>query len=97
MSDSIREKAIKAAEHFLFQGTVCECERYGNDHINDTFRIQCRDEKGSYPYILQRINRNVFQDPAGLMNNINHVTKFLREKIVRQGGDPIGANLRKNI
>lgn len=93
MSDSIREKAIKAAEHFQFQGTIGECERYGNGHINDTFRIQCQDERGSCPYILQRVNRNVFQNPAGLMNNIDHVTKFLREKIVRQGGDPLRETL----
>ena len=57
-------------------------ERYGNGHINDTYLVT-QDR-----YILQRINTNIFKDPYGLMENIENVTVFLREKIVMMDGDP---------
>ncbi len=55
---------------------------YGNGHINDTY---CVDGP---KYILQRINTSIFRDPAQLMDNIQNVTSFLREKIVAEGGNP---------
>lgn len=57
-------------------------EAYGNGHINDTYRTSADD------YILQRINVSVFKDPDAMMENIENVTAFLREKIVAEGGDP---------
>lgn len=93
MSDQIREKAVQAAAHFQFKGIFQECERYGNGHINDTFRIRLQDEKGCCFYILQRVNRAVFHDPDGLMDNISKVTGFLREKIIQKGGDPLRETL----
>ena len=55
---------------------------YGNGHINDTY---CVDGP---QYILQRINTSIFRNPDELMDNIQNVTSFLREKIVAAGGDP---------
>ena len=55
---------------------------YGNGHINDTY---CVDGP---QYILQRINTSIFRNPDELMENIQNVTAFLREKIVAAGGDP---------
>ena len=58
-----------------------DSEPYGNGHINDTYLV-------SMPrYILQRINTSIFSDPDGLMENIENVTAFLREKIAADGGD----------
>lgn len=56
---------------------------YGNGHINDTYVVHSEPQ-----YILQRINKNVFNDPSKVMENIVGVTKFLREKIIKAGGDP---------
>lgn len=55
---------------------------YGDGHINDTYRV-----KGQ-PYILQRINTNVLKNPYEVMENIDLVTQYLREKIIAAGGDP---------
>lgn len=55
---------------------------YGNGHINDTF---CSDPT---KYIIQRINTKIFTNPDELMENIENVTLFLKEKIVALGGDP---------
>ena len=57
-------------------------EPYGNGHINDTY---CLTEPR---YILQRINTDIFKHPHELMENIENVTSFLREKIKKNGGDP---------
>lgn len=56
-------------------------ESYGNGHINDTYLV-------SMPrFILQRINTSIFRNPEELMENIENVTAFLREKIKAAGGD----------
>lgn len=59
-----------------------QVEPYGNGHINDTYLVT------SPLYILQRINTAIFKNPDELMDNIENVTSFLREKIVAAGGDP---------
>ena len=62
---------------------------YGNGHINDTYAVTCDfDCGGRLRYILQRLNANVFPDRAGLMRNMIRVTDFLREAVIRDGGDP---------
>ncbi len=55
---------------------------YGNGHINDTFCVE-----GSR-YILQRINTSIFKNPEELMENIENVTAFIREKVEAAGGNP---------
>lgn len=62
---------------------------YGNGHINNTFlltyEIPDRTEKR---IILQEMNREVFERPKELMENIIGVTSYLRRKIIENGGDP---------
>lgn len=78
----------EAIQAFLLPGTVSECCRYGNGHINDTFCLTMGTENNRQRFILQRINTHVFQDPKGLMRNISGVTQFLRREILAKGGDP---------
>ena len=56
---------------------------HGNGHINNTFLVDSKPR-----VILQRINTNVFKNPAEVMGNIMAVTAHLRKKIVENGGDP---------
>lgn len=88
MSTDRCEKISEAIGAFALEGTPKTCERYGSGHINDTFLLICEDGGEKHPYILQRMNHEVFRDPAGLMKNIEGVTGFLRREIIRQGGDP---------
>jgi len=74
--------------HFDFKGDFSAAEPYGLGHINDTYLAKFRLNGSIQRYILQRINHNVFQDPEGLMSNIQTVTQHLREKISSAGGDP---------
>lgn len=76
MSREINRNQILA--HFDI-GAVTES--YGNGHINDTYLV-------SMPrYILQRINTSIFRNPGELMENIENVTGFLREKLREAGED----------
>ncbi len=62
---------------------------YGNGHINDTFVAHYQPEEGHCKrYIFQRINTSVFKNPYQLMENIQNVTSYLRNCIIKEGGDP---------
>lgn len=74
---------------FEFDGQFVDAEPYGIGHIHDTYLAFFRAKNGSRRrYILQRINHHVFLHPELLMENIQAVTEYLREKIVASGGDP---------
>lgn len=59
---------------FKVKGTPCECSRYGHGHINETYLVTC---DSGLNYILQKINKHVFAEPRGLMENIAAVTEYL--------------------
>ena len=77
------EKVVAA---FEVEGNVKEYIPFGNGHINDT-RLVTMDN--GVQYVLQRINKNVFKRPDLLMENYVGVTKFIRKKIEKMGGDPL--------
>ncbi len=60
-----------------------EYSAYGNGHINDTFVTHSEPQ-----YILQKVNKNVFTKPEEVMENIMNVTRFLKDKIIAEGGNP---------
>ncbi len=62
-------------------------------HINDTYIVEYETDDGIIRYLLQRINVNVFKKPLELMENVEAVTAFLREKIKENGGDPMRETL----
>lgn len=71
--------AIGAA--FALEGEMIHAERHGTGHINDTFAVTYLRGEGKTRYIHQRINRDVFADPEGLMENVRRVTSHLRGKL----------------
>jgi Ser/Thr protein kinase RdoA (MazF antagonist) len=77
------------AAKFQFDGTFLQAKPHKSGHINDTFIVQVQDQANQLRrYVLQRINHYVFQNPQGLMRNIQLVTEHLRAKIIAAGGDP---------
>ena len=68
------EQAIFA---FPIVGNHISCQEYGSGHINRTLKV---DTDTGNTYILQKINKFVFQDPIRLMENITSVTEFLSAK-----------------
>jgi aminoglycoside phosphotransferase (APT) family kinase protein len=67
---------------FGLKGDLIHAERHGTGHINDTFAVTYVHGEGMTRYVHQRINREVFSDPVGLMDNIRRVTGHLRSKLL---------------
>ena len=81
-------------KNFALEGEVKSTELYGNGHINETHLVITEDASGKeHQYILQKINKRVFKDPAGLMNNYALVTEHLRKNILARGGDALRETL----
>ena len=78
----------QAIKEFCFAGSLVDFRPFGNGHINDTYLVRFRDGGKTRKYILQRINSGVFKEPEKVMDNIIGVTEFLRERIIKNGGDP---------
>ena len=75
----------KIIEKFSIEGNVINVELYGHGHINTTYKVDIQDSEDSY--ILQKINTSIFKNYDGMMNNIYKVTTFLRDDILKNGGD----------
>ena len=74
---------------FCVGGRFSDCVRYGEGHINDTFKVTMQEDAGETHYILQRINHRLFSDVEKLMHNIELVTAFCRKSVLARGGDPM--------
>lgn len=76
-------------KNFQFEGKFIEAKPYGFGHINDTYVASFQKNDGTVlRYILQRINHTIFAKPEQLMRNIVMITSYLRDKIIKAGGDP---------
>ena len=77
------EDLLSIVSHFRLVGHVQSIEPLGSGLINDTYRVRTA---GSHPdYVLQRINRTVFQDVDLLQRNIDAVTRHIRRKLEAGG------------
>jgi len=88
-SQTVRPSSIgdirSVAREFQIGGEFVEAAPYGSGHINDTYCVVCDQAGTRVRYILQRINPNVFQNPSGLMENVQRVTSHLAGKLA---GEP---------
>ena len=81
------------AGRFDMDGVFVSASPWGSGHINDTYVVEIQRGSGARRFILQRINRNVFKNPAGLTINIAAVTGHLRRKVLEASGDPLRETL----
>ena len=88
MAEYNTEKMLEAAQAFQIEGTFKSSAPYGSGHINSTFAMVWEQDGKEVRYILQKVNTDIFKDPVSLMKNIEGVTEFLRNEIIRNGGDP---------
>lgn len=93
MLDITKERLEAIAGQFRYEGKVTQIRPYGNGHINNTFLLELETEGGPKLEILQQINRHVFQRPEEVMENIVNVTRYLKQKILENGGDPLRETL----
>lgn len=88
--DGVEDRNLEDAIYAFGFGNRCSYVKpFGAGHINETYAVYMPGEGGDeLAYVLQRVNSNVFKDPAGVMDNIFGVTEYLRNVIRREGGDP---------
>ena len=78
------------SELFDLRGLFVSAEPYGTGHINDTYRVTFDQSGTKVNYIFQRINHNVFKQPAAVMENMSRVCSHIGSKC-RALGDARGA------
>lgn len=82
---AIARRIAHIGNQFAISGDFLYGEELCNGHINTTYRACYRTEDGTEErYILQRINDQVFKDPAQVMRNVEKVTRHITWKIMRR-------------
>ena len=76
---SNRSEVQKIISYF-FNDNNFNFKGFGSGHIHDTFLIEFNG-KSNHDFILQKINHLIFKDVAGMMQNIDLVTKALKRKL----------------
>ncbi|MEI7437013.1 MAG: aminoglycoside phosphotransferase family protein [bacterium] len=77
------------ARNFRIPGDFISAEPYGSGHINDTFASIFDQDGTAVRYIHQRINHQVFKQPALVMENIERVLNHLHAKLKAAGSADI--------
>jgi hypothetical protein len=81
---------VQAAENFIrHDETIAGVEAYGHGIIHDTYLV--KPGNGADRFILQRINTQVFTNPAAVMHNLRLVCAHMQERR-KAGGSAIDAN-----
>jgi len=62
-------------KQYGFAENACVIAPFGTGLINNTWLITCNSKK----YILQRINQNVFKNPAAIDDNIKKLATYLQQ------------------
>jgi len=76
------------SKNFQIDGQLIEAIPYGSGHINDTYLGRYRCAHGEKRFIHQWINHHVFKEPEKVMENIERVTRYARQQISANGGNP---------
>ncbi|NTW59184.1 MAG: phosphotransferase [Nitrospirae bacterium] len=76
---------LSILSHFDLPGTLIKADRFGAGLINETWLCELSDAGTVRKYILQRINKTVFERPDLVMENVVTVTEHLQSRL-RQAG-----------
>ena len=80
-----QEKQLQEiSKKFQIYGEILHAETLKIGHINETYTATYDQGGTRVRYIHQKINRNVFKNPAGVMKNVMRVTTHLRKKLERR-------------
>lgn len=82
---SSKDSVTSCGPAFGLRGVLVDARPVGNGHIHDTWVATYREGNTTRRYIHQRINRQVFPDPARLMRNIARVTTHVQQKVQADG------------
>ncbi len=86
------DNLVAIAGQFQPQGQIIDIQAFGNGNINDTFLVTL-DSSVEKHFILQRINTQVFRQPALVMRNMQTFTNHVRQRLEVQ----LNANRRWEV
>ena len=75
-NEAIASGAIERLAKFQLDGKTILCKPFGCGNINNTYLVL---DETARAYILQKINKNVFRNPLGVMRNIVAITDYLSQ------------------
>jgi aminoglycoside phosphotransferase (APT) family kinase protein len=88
MQADIYQMVVEIARRFDIPGDFLQATAVLSGHINDTYVSSFHNGQSVQRYVHQRINRHVFRQPDKVMENIQRVTEYARQRILAAGGDP---------
>ncbi len=74
------QRIAAACKAFRICGDLVDITLITRGNINTTYRVTFENEGKRKSYLLQKVNTYVFKDPLHIMENINNVTSYIREK-----------------
>ena len=80
----MKKEFLKQVESEFLIRKIKNCQSISTGNVNSTYKI----EADGANYILQKINKFVFQKPEQVMQNIRRVNRFLENKVLKEGGNP---------
>lgn len=80
----MNEQFLKQVEEQFLIRKIKKATVISAGNVNSTYRI----ESNGANYILQKINKFVFKRPEEVMQNIRSVSRFLENKVLKEGGNP---------
>ena len=69
------------SRHFQIYGEMLRVEPLNIGHINETCTATYNQGGTKVRYIHQKLNRNVFKNPAAVMKNLTRATSHIRQKL----------------
>ncbi len=69
------------AKKFQVAGRLVALQSITSGNVNDTYRVIMRTTFSEEQFILQRINKTVFSDPAKVMSNMKRITSHAHKRI----------------
>jgi aminoglycoside phosphotransferase (APT) family kinase protein len=85
MQRSHHDRLLEISRQFQIHGDILHAEPCKVGHINETYTATYDQGGTQVRYIHQRINHEVFKNPAGVMDNLMRVTVHLRRKLAEAG------------
>src|SRR6266852_5911701 len=77
-----QEKQLQEiSKKFQIYGEILHAETFKIGHINETYSATYDQGGTRVRYIHQKINKNVFKNPAAVMKNVMRVTTHIRNKL----------------
>ena len=74
------ERLFNICRRFRLSGDLIRFRLIPQGNINTSWYAELREGSHVGQYLIQKINRHVFPDPAGVMGNIDRITGHLSEK-----------------